>query len=73
MFQLWMHSIHCYCIPEEQKNKHEINTTESEQGKNRCLEPPVVLVGSHKDKLEPTEGQQVLIEYKFTHIKEPFL
>ncbi|CAG2254092.1 unnamed protein product [Mytilus edulis] len=55
MFQLWMHSIHCYCITDEQKNK-----AGSDEGKNICLEPPVVLVGSHKDKLEPTERQQMV-------------
>ncbi|VDI30931.1 Hypothetical predicted protein [Mytilus galloprovincialis] len=47
MFQLWMNSIHCYC-----------STTEvlgSIEEKNKCLYPPVVLVGTHKDKVEASE------------------
>ncbi|CAG2229092.1 unnamed protein product [Mytilus edulis] len=51
MFQLWMNSIHCYC-----------STTEvlgSIEEKNKCLYPPVVLVGTHKDKVEASEEVKV--------------
>ncbi|XP_063408132.1 uncharacterized protein LOC134691514 [Mytilus trossulus] len=51
MFQLWMNSIHCYC-----------STTEvlgSIEEKNKCLYPPVVLVGTHKDKVEASEEVKI--------------
>ncbi|XP_071142139.1 death-associated protein kinase 1-like [Mytilus edulis] len=51
MFQLWMNSIHCYC-----------STTEvlgSIEEKNKCLYPPVVLVGTHKDKVEVSEEVKI--------------
>ncbi|XP_052096699.1 death-associated protein kinase dapk-1-like [Mytilus californianus] len=53
MFQLWMNSIHCYC-----------STTEvlgSIEEKNKSLYPPVVLVGTHKDKVEASEEVKVYI------------
>ncbi|VDI80209.1 Hypothetical predicted protein [Mytilus galloprovincialis] len=60
MFQLWMSSIHCYCRLEEQTNKAESNTAtmhEIMRDTDDFLDPPVVLVGSHKDKVEPSEGE----------------
>ncbi|XP_052096685.1 uncharacterized protein LOC127731862 isoform X2 [Mytilus californianus] len=51
MFQLWMNSIHCYC-----------STTEvlgSIEEKNKSLYPPVVLVGTHKDKVEASEEVKI--------------
>ncbi|XP_076084161.1 uncharacterized protein LOC143054951 [Mytilus galloprovincialis] len=62
MFQLWMNSIHCYCILDDQKNKAERNTGEMHErmiAKDDCLDPPVVLVGSHRDKVEPSSGQTI--------------
>ncbi|CAG2195215.1 unnamed protein product [Mytilus edulis] len=61
MFQLWMDSIHCYCRIEEQTNTAESNTAtmhERMRDKYDFLDPPVVLVGSHKDKVEPSEGEE---------------
>ncbi|VDI42603.1 Hypothetical predicted protein [Mytilus galloprovincialis] len=62
MFQLWMNSIHCYCRLDDQKNKAESNTGEMHErmiAKDDCLDPPVVLVGSHRDKVEPSSGQTI--------------
>lgn len=63
MFQLWMDSIHCYCRIEEQTNTAESNTAtmhERMRDTDDFLDPPVVLVGSHKDKVEPSEGEEVI-------------
>lgn len=62
MFQLWMNSIHCYCRLEDQKNKFESNTADNKKDKHNYLEPPVIIVGSHKDKVEPSEEKKVFIE-----------
>ncbi|XP_052096751.1 uncharacterized protein LOC127731935 isoform X4 [Mytilus californianus] len=53
MFQLWMNSIHCYCRPKS--NDEEVHRKENDN----YIYPPVVLVGSHKDKVELTEGEEI--------------
>lgn len=58
MFQLWMDSIHCYCRIEEQTHTSESNTA-TMHGRMRD-NPPVVLVGSHKDKVKLSEGEEVI-------------
>ncbi|XP_076113978.1 uncharacterized protein LOC143082263 isoform X2 [Mytilus galloprovincialis] len=58
MFQLWMNSIHCYCTLEKRKNEHE-SITESMGVNTYMLDPPVVLVCSHKDKIEPSKGENI--------------
>lgn len=60
MFQLWMNSIHCYSTLEKRKNEHE-SITESIGVNTYMLDPPVVLVCSHKDKIEPSKGENVNI------------
>ncbi|XP_076083620.1 uncharacterized protein LOC143054482 [Mytilus galloprovincialis] len=68
MFQLWMNSIHCYCRLDDQQNKPESVTptmdesTEKEET-NKC-DPPVILVGSHKDKVINAKGETIGIECK---------
>ncbi|CAC5363360.1 unnamed protein product [Mytilus coruscus] len=62
MFQLWMNSIHCYCT-REQRNKPESNTTgmneNNETYASNTLDPPVILVGSHKDKVRHSKGEKI--------------
>lgn len=62
MFQLWMNSIHCYCT-REQLNKHGSNTPGMNEHTNTCasntLDPPVILVGSHKDKVRCSKDEEV--------------
>ncbi|CAG2244045.1 unnamed protein product [Mytilus edulis] len=66
MFQLWMNSIHCYCRLDDQQNKPDSVTmdesTEKEET-NKC-DPPVILVGSHKDKVINAKGETIGIECK---------
>ncbi|VDI60885.1 Hypothetical predicted protein [Mytilus galloprovincialis] len=68
MFQLWMNSIHCYCRLDDQQNKPASVTptmdesTEKEET-NKC-DPPVILVGSHKDKVKISKGETIGIECK---------
>ncbi|XP_063417379.1 uncharacterized protein LOC134699912 [Mytilus trossulus] len=52
MFELWMNSIHCYCTLEHEKNRPAGTTDEMKS-------PPVILVGSHKDKVMPTEEKKI--------------
>ncbi|XP_071141459.1 uncharacterized protein [Mytilus edulis] len=62
MFQLWMNSIHCYCRLDDQKNEAKSKTGEMHErmiAKDDCLDPPVVLVGSHRDKVEHSSGQTI--------------
>lgn len=65
MFQLWMNSIHCYCRLDDQKNKSASNIADSDEGmkKKKYLDPPVVFVGSHKDQVTPSAGEEVFTEY----------
>ncbi|XP_071144055.1 probable serine/threonine-protein kinase roco8 [Mytilus edulis] len=53
MFQLWMNSIHCYCRPKS--NNEEMQRKENDD----YIYPPVVLVGSHKDKVVLTKGEEI--------------
>ncbi|XP_063419348.1 uncharacterized protein LOC134702295 [Mytilus trossulus] len=66
MFQLWMNSIHCYCRLDDQQNKPESvkmdESTEKEET-NMC-DPPVILVGSHKDKVRNSKGETMGIKCK---------
>lgn len=57
MFQLWMHSIHCYCSLENKA----VGTDKSTQTDIKY--PPVILVGSHKDKVKKNTKTRVCKEY----------
>ncbi|XP_071138471.1 uncharacterized protein [Mytilus edulis] len=58
MFRLWMDSIHCYCKMEEQQNMTDsFSETETIDDK---LDPPIVIVGTFKDKVAHGFGQKVL-------------
>ncbi|XP_052067823.1 uncharacterized protein LOC127707359 [Mytilus californianus] len=66
MFQLWMNSIHCYCRLDDQQNKPESFTAKidesTETQETNILDPPVILVGSHKDKVRLSKGEKIEIE-----------
>ncbi|CAG2236157.1 unnamed protein product [Mytilus edulis] len=63
MFQLWMNSIHCYCRLDDQQNKPESFTAKKDEStetqETNILDPPVILVGSHKDKVRLSKGEKV--------------
>lgn len=66
MFRLWMDSIHCYCIPDGQRFHYEVEPMEDKHDKcsNNCsLNPPVILVGTWKDKLKASTEEEVRIDY----------
>ncbi|XP_063406206.1 uncharacterized protein LOC134690160 [Mytilus trossulus] len=68
MFQLWMNSIHCYCRLDDQQNKPErvtptMDDSMEKEETNMC-DPPVILVGSHKDKVRNSKGETIEIECK---------
>ncbi|XP_052063134.1 uncharacterized protein LOC127702870 [Mytilus californianus] len=63
MFRLWMDSIHCYCKLENQNTKSGSNTDVVKDLTDQRLDPPVILVGTYKDQIEITEGEEVLILY----------
>ncbi|XP_076083285.1 uncharacterized protein LOC143054241 [Mytilus galloprovincialis] len=68
MFQLWMNSIHCYCRLDDQKNKPKsftakIDESTEKEDTNMC-DPPVILVGSHKDKVKHSKGETIGTECK---------
>ncbi|CAC5363352.1 unnamed protein product [Mytilus coruscus] len=68
MFQLWMNSIHCYCRLDDQQHKPESVTPKmdesTEKEETNMCDPPVILVGSHKDKVRNSKGEQIGIECK---------
>ncbi|VDI30125.1 Hypothetical predicted protein, partial [Mytilus galloprovincialis] len=68
MFQLWMDSIHCYCRLDDQQNKPGSFTAKidesTETQETNILDPPVILVGSHKDKVRLSKGEKIEIECK---------
>ncbi|CAG2238539.1 unnamed protein product [Mytilus edulis] len=68
MFQLWMNSIHCYCRLEDQKNIADSNIEKLDvcikTDETHSLDPPVILVGSHKDKIKPSKGKKIEVECK---------
>ncbi|CAG2202681.1 unnamed protein product [Mytilus edulis] len=63
-----MNSIHCYCRLDDQQNKPDSNTAKidesTETQETNILDPPVILVGSHKDKVRLSKGEKIEIEYK---------
>lgn len=70
MFQLWMNSIHCYCSLEDQQNTSEnkaVGTDKSTETDKKY--PPVILVGSHKDKVKKKTEKTVCKEYNQIFIK----
>ncbi|XP_076082619.1 uncharacterized protein LOC143053718 [Mytilus galloprovincialis] len=52
LFRLWMNSIHCYSRQEEDNNKSEDISRESDD-----LDPPVVIVGTWKDDVYSESGE----------------
>ncbi|XP_071142186.1 ankyrin-1-like [Mytilus edulis] len=54
MFQLWMNSIHCYS--RLKSNNEEVQRKENDD----YIYSPVVLVGTHKDEVVLTNGEEVL-------------
>ncbi|XP_071143283.1 uncharacterized protein [Mytilus edulis] len=65
MFQLWMNSIHCYCRLEDQHNTRENNACEMHESKKEdLLDPPVVIIGSHKDKVRHSKGKKIEVKCK---------
>lgn len=63
MFRLWMDSIHCYCSSEKQNTISGSDTAEVNELTDHRLDPPVILVGTYKDKIDVAEGEEVLISY----------
>lgn len=53
MFGLWMDSIHCYCTQEKRNSGNHCT--------NQPLCPPVILVGTWKDEVKISEGEEVFI------------
>ncbi|XP_063442140.1 uncharacterized protein LOC134722449 [Mytilus trossulus] len=51
MFELWMESIHCYC-PKEKRNSSNHCT-------NQTISPPVILIGTWKDAVKISEGEEM--------------
>ncbi|XP_071175749.1 uncharacterized protein [Mytilus edulis] len=51
MFGLWMDSIHCYCTQEKRNS--------SNHSTNQPLCPPVILVGTWKDEVKISEGEEI--------------
>ncbi|XP_063408088.1 uncharacterized protein LOC134691471 [Mytilus trossulus] len=68
MFQLWMNSIHCYCrLDDQEKNPGSFTAKKDESTETQetnMLDPPVILVGSHKDKVRLSKGEKIGIECK---------
>ncbi|XP_063419405.1 uncharacterized protein LOC134702430 [Mytilus trossulus] len=74
LFQLWMNSIHCYCRLDDQQNKPEsvtptINESMEKEETNMC-DPPVILVGSHKDKVRNSKRETEALEFIFIWVLE---
>ncbi|CAG2228750.1 unnamed protein product [Mytilus edulis] len=51
MFGLWMDSIHCYCTQEKRNSSNHCT--------NQPLCPPVILVGTWKDKVKISKGEEL--------------
>ncbi|VDI73375.1 Hypothetical predicted protein [Mytilus galloprovincialis] len=66
MFQLWMNSIHCYCRLDDKQKRPDSFTAKIDENATKhntnILDPPVILVGSHKDKVRHSKKEKIEIE-----------